>query len=188
MNTGISVWIRAELLFWNGRGSEVGGSCEAGWGEEDSGRAAAAAVETLERSVWRNDLHRRGSSVRWILRCGFCANIGVAVQDSKSGAAAAGRVDVDCGAGGARYSGPTGPDPGGGERLTDTLNLNDWPAAVKWKQQLFRVCNQLGAAMPLWAADERREGASCSVWVPSSPAVITCFIWFGMRGSCSHLH
>lgn len=66
--------------------------------------------------------------MHWILRCGFCADIGVTVQDIKFGAAAAaaGRLDVVCGAGGARYPGPTGPDPGGGERLIDTLTCFIW--------------------------------------------------------------
>lgn len=61
--------------------------------------------------------------MHWSLRCGFRADLGVTVQDSKSGAAAAGRVDVVTGAGGARYPGPTGPDPGGGERLAALWHL-----------------------------------------------------------------
>lgn len=86
-----------------------------------------AAVDKLEKCVRRNDLYCSIYSVHWRLHCGFCADIGVTVQDSKYGAAAAGRaalrVDVVCGAGGARYPGHTGPDPGGGERFTDKLNL-----------------------------------------------------------------
>ena len=100
---------------------------KAGSGVEESRRAAAAtfksaSVEKLERFVWRNDLHRSIRLVPWSFHCCFHASLGVAVQDSKSGAAAAGgaalRMEVVCGAGGARYLGPTGPDPGGGERFT----------------------------------------------------------------------
>jgi len=53
------------------------------------------------------------------VRRGFGADLGAAQPDSKPGAAAAGRaalrLDVVPGTGGARYPGPAGPDPGGGE-------------------------------------------------------------------------
>lgn len=96
--------------------------------EEPQAATAAAetigstCVEKLERAVWHSDLHRTVCSVRWSLHCGFCADLGIAVQDSKPRAAAAGpatlRVEVVSGAGGAHDPGPTRADPGGGESLT----------------------------------------------------------------------
>lgn len=78
-------------------------------------------MEKLRGFVLRNGLSRNICSLHWSLRCVFRADIGVTVQDSDFGAAAAGRtalcVDAVCGAGGARYPGPTGPDSGGGENL-----------------------------------------------------------------------
>lgn len=63
-------------------------------------------------------LHRGLLPLLWSLRFGFPTELGPADQDSKRGAAAAGRavvrVDVVSRAGGASRSGPTGPDPGGG--------------------------------------------------------------------------
>lgn len=45
------------------------------------------------------------------------AELGDALPDRESGAAAALRLDVGSGAGGASDSGATGPDPGGGNVL-----------------------------------------------------------------------
>lgn len=75
-------------------------------------------MEELEGYVCSNDLHHNVCSVPGSLQRGLRAELGAAEPDSKSGAAAAGRVDVVSGAGGARYPGPAGPDPGRGEHFT----------------------------------------------------------------------
>lgn len=91
-------------------------------------------MEKLERFVRRNGLHGTVRPMPWSLHCGFCARFGATVQDSKSGAAAAGRaairVEDVTGAGGAHYPGPPGPDSGGGERFNKILHLNVLGAAV----------------------------------------------------------
>lgn len=77
-------------------------------------------VEKLARFVWSNGLFCALALLHRSLRCGFRADVRFTVEVAAPGAAAPGRqalrVDGVRGAGGARHPGPTGPDPGGGER------------------------------------------------------------------------
>lgn len=70
-------------------------------------------------------------SVHRSLHCGFAADLGAADQASESGATAKRRaalsMDVVSGTGGARYPGPTGPDPGRGETFERQHHDNESP-------------------------------------------------------------